>query len=85
MGNIENIFLFSNQDPMSNYHNLLSSTLIKREMPMNPLEVDLDDTLPNNQETGDEYIDTIEGSDQWSNWRDTLANQMYNEWLANRM
>ncbi|CAL5340926.1 unnamed protein product [Camellia sinensis] len=49
-------------------------------MPMDPLEVDLDDTLPNNQETGDEYIDIIEGSDQWSNWRDTLANQMYNEW-----
>ncbi|GMP27754.1 hypothetical protein CsSME_00003604 [Camellia sinensis var. sinensis] len=63
----------------------LLHNLIKREMPMDPLEVDLDDTLPNNQETGNEYIDTIEGSDQWSNWRDTLANQMYNEWLANRM
>ncbi|CAL5325160.1 unnamed protein product [Camellia sinensis] len=58
----------------------LLHNLIKREMPMDPLEVDLDDTLPNNQETGNEYIDTIEGSDQWSNWRDTLANQMYNEW-----
>ncbi|CAL5441922.1 unnamed protein product [Camellia sinensis] len=58
----------------------LLHNLIKREMPMDPLEVDLDDTLPNNQETRDEYIDTIEGSDQWSNWRDTLANQMYNEW-----
>ncbi|XP_028119221.1 uncharacterized protein LOC114316741 [Camellia sinensis] len=63
----------------------LLHNLIKREMPMDPLEVDLDDTLPNNQETGDEYIDTIGRSDQWSNWRDTLANQMYNEWLANRM
>ncbi|KAF5951157.1 hypothetical protein HYC85_009101 [Camellia sinensis] len=44
----------------------LLHNLIKREMPMDPLEVDLDDTLPNNQETGDEYIDTIEGFDQWS-------------------
>ncbi|CAL5395496.1 unnamed protein product [Camellia sinensis] len=60
----------------------LLHNLIKREMPMDPLEVDLDDTLPNNQETGDEYIDTIEGSDQWSNWRDTLANQTYNEWCG---
>ncbi|KAF5934076.1 hypothetical protein HYC85_030247 [Camellia sinensis] len=60
----------------------LLHNLIKREMPMDPFEVDLDDTLPNNQETRDEYIDTIEGSDQWSNWRDTLANQMYNEWCG---
>ncbi|CAL5444433.1 unnamed protein product [Camellia sinensis] len=44
----------------------LLHNLIKREMPMDPLEVDLNDTLPNNQEIGNEYIDTIEGSNQWS-------------------
>lgn len=86
MGNIEDIFLLSNQDPMSNYHSCcLLHNLIKREMPMDPLEVDLDDTLPNDQETRDEYIDTIEGSDRWTNLMDILANQIYNEWLANRM
>ncbi|KAL7246286.1 hypothetical protein ACSBR2_001414 [Camellia fascicularis] len=33
---------------------------------------------------GDEMIDVVEASDQWSEWRITLATQMFNEWQASR-
>ncbi|KAF7123323.1 hypothetical protein RHSIM_Rhsim12G0012100 [Rhododendron simsii] len=39
---------------------------------------------PQPDEEDDEYIDVVEASDQWSEWRATLANQMFNEWQANR-
>ncbi|KAL7215875.1 hypothetical protein ACSBR1_027925 [Camellia fascicularis] len=64
----------------------LLHNLIQREMPM-----DLDDDeneemnppLPTT-ELGDEMIDVIEASDQWSEWRTALATQMFNEWQASR-
>ncbi|CAL5382364.1 unnamed protein product [Camellia sinensis] len=58
--------------------------LIKREMPVDPLEEDLDETFPNQTEIWEDYIDTIEASGQWTDWRDTLANQMYNECMDDR-
>ncbi|CAL5428119.1 unnamed protein product [Camellia sinensis] len=60
----------------------LLQNLIKREMPVDPSEEDLDETFPNQIEIWEDYIDTIEASDQWTDWRDTLANQMYNECTA---
>lgn len=64
----------------------LLHNLIQREMPM-----DLDDDenqemnppLPAT-ELGDEIIDVVEASDQWSEWRTALATQMFNEWQASR-
>ncbi|KAL7265388.1 hypothetical protein ACSBR1_003204 [Camellia fascicularis] len=60
--------------------------LIQREMPM-----DLDDNEneemnppPPATELGDEMIDIVEASDQWSEWRTALATQMFNEWQASR-
>ncbi|KAL7250081.1 hypothetical protein ACSBR1_012140 [Camellia fascicularis] len=35
-------------------------------------------------ELGDEMIDVVETSDQWSEWRIALATQMFNEWQASR-
>ena len=49
----------------------------------NPRENVLDANCPP-IELGDEYIDTVETSNQWSNWRDNLANQMFNELIADR-
>ncbi|GFY86781.1 hypothetical protein Acr_05g0004200 [Actinidia rufa] len=53
-------------------------------MPVDPLEHLLDE----NQTAPppilvDEYIDVVKASDQWSDWRATLATQMYNEWKTN--
>ncbi len=31
----------------------------------------------------DDYIDTIEPTIEWTQMRDNLATEMYNDWLAN--
>ena len=53
-------------------------------MPVDPLEHLLDENQPAPPPLVDEYIDVVEASDQWSDWRATLATQMYNEWKTNR-
>ena len=55
----------------------LIHNLIKREMPVDPLEQELD--VQDHQVVG-EPITIIEPSDQWSAWRRNLAIQMFNEW-----
>ena len=62
----------------------LLHNLIKREMPVDPLEHLLDENQPATSPLLDEYIDMVEASDEWSAWRATLATQMYNEWKTNR-
>jgi hypothetical protein len=57
--------------------------LIRREMPTDPIESELDANCPP-MEFGDDYIDTIETSNLWTELRDNLANQMFNEWMASR-
>ncbi|KAL7186544.1 hypothetical protein ACSBR2_028305 [Camellia fascicularis] len=37
---------------------------------------------PPTTKLGDEMIDVVEASDQWSEWRTALATQMFNEWQA---
>ena len=61
----------------------LIHNLIRREMLTDPLENELDANCPP-VELGNEYIDTVKTSNQWSAWRYTLANQIFNEWMANR-
>ena len=46
---------------------------------MDPLEAELDIVEAGTQPLGHIPITTIEPSDAWSNWRDGLANQMFNE------
>ncbi|GFZ05379.1 hypothetical protein Acr_17g0009510 [Actinidia rufa] len=57
--------------------------LIKREMVMNPVELEY---TAWEQATvyvvpPDDYIDTIEPTTQWIKMRDNLATTMYNHWL----
>ncbi|XP_012836506.1 PREDICTED: uncharacterized protein LOC105957126 [Erythranthe guttata] len=33
---------------------------------------------------GEDYINTVETSQEWTSWRDTIAMNMYNEWLQSR-
>ncbi|KAL8546769.1 hypothetical protein ACS0TY_006476 [Phlomoides rotata] len=49
------------------------------EMPNDPLEGEL---IPDNlnQLQEEEFIDSVNPSHAWSTWRDTLANEMYNNW-----
>lgn len=32
----------------------------------------------------DDFIETVEPSQQWTDWRETLAHNMYNDWMAHR-
>ncbi|KAL7199811.1 hypothetical protein ACSBR2_022001 [Camellia fascicularis] len=64
----------------------LLHNLIQREMPMD-LDDDENEEMnppPPVTELGDEMIDVVEASDQWSEWRTALATQMFNEWQASR-
>ncbi|XP_016173524.1 uncharacterized protein LOC107616033 [Arachis ipaensis] len=38
-----------------------------------------------NQDGDDEMIDSVEGSNEWNDWRDNLAHEMYNEWMHSRI
>ncbi|KAK6118106.1 hypothetical protein DH2020_048155 [Rehmannia glutinosa] len=51
-------------------------------LPIDPLEDELsDDSDDDNEDDIDtEFIDTVESSQAWNNWRDNLSHNMYNEW-----
>lgn len=54
--------------------------LITHEMPDDPFTTENDIQAPPPQpDEEEEYIDVVEGSCQYSEWRTTLANQMFNE------
>lgn len=55
-------------------------------MPNDPLEQEIEanqNAAPPN-DMGEEFIDVVEPTDQWSEWRTALATQMFNDWQANR-
>ncbi|KAK9274560.1 hypothetical protein L1049_021809 [Liquidambar formosana] len=55
---------------------------ITREMPTDPfaeLPFTENYTIPHGQSL--EYVDV---TDQWQDWRDTMANEMFNEWRASK-
>ncbi|KAK9274302.1 hypothetical protein L1049_019116 [Liquidambar formosana] len=55
---------------------------ITREMPTDPFAELLfteNYTIPHGQSL--EYVDV---TDQWQDWKDTMANEMFNEWRASR-
>ena len=56
----------------------LLHNFIRFEMAVDPLENEFND-IPENMDNT-EYIDTVEPSDEWSDWRDNLAMDMYNDW-----
>ena len=64
--------------------------LIRREMSLNLAEIELDRQVDAAEDTHQtinedhEIIDTVEASTQWTEWRNTLAMQMYNEWRLHR-
>ncbi|XP_028052513.1 protein ALP1-like [Camellia sinensis] len=64
----------------------LLHNLIQREMPMDLVDDENEEMnpLPPATELGDEMIDVVEASDQWSERRTALATQMFNEWQASR-
>ncbi|XLR67407.1 hypothetical protein S83_018079 [Arachis hypogaea] len=38
-----------------------------------------------NEDGDDDMIESIEGSNDWTTWRDNLANEMYNDWMNSRI
>ncbi|XP_052118921.1 uncharacterized protein LOC127748436 [Arachis duranensis] len=38
-----------------------------------------------NEDSDDDMIESIEGSNDWTAWRDNLANEMYNDWMNSRI
>lgn len=57
-------------------------------MSIDPLEAQLDleleAQLHNEDVAHNDTISTIETTEEWSTWRENLATQMWNEWVATR-
>ena len=45
----------------------------------------LDEFMPDGDEEQDGMIDVVENMNEWTNWRDNIATEMYEEWRASRM
>ena len=54
----------------------------RNEMPIDPLEELLVEEIDDIEA---DPITTVESSPQWSQWRDNLATEMFDEWQANRL
>jgi hypothetical protein len=67
----------------------LLHNFIRREMPTDPMEeqlgINMEEQLHNEDIAHAAPINTIEGSDAWSTWRENLATGSWNEWLARHM
>ncbi|KAL8556494.1 hypothetical protein ACS0TY_004078 [Phlomoides rotata] len=64
----------------------LLQNYIRAEMEVDPLEHGLDDFM-NNQEIQEgndnvDVIDSLETTPEWTTWRDTVAQIMFNEWSS---
>lgn len=60
---------------------ILLHNFIRTEMLVDPVAEQVHD-VSNSQKSSTDFIDTIESSQQWVNWRDELAMNMFNEWRA---
>ncbi|KAK6156113.1 hypothetical protein DH2020_010361 [Rehmannia glutinosa] len=59
----------------------LLHNFIRNEMPVDPLEQNLEENLDTAEDKHTDFISADE-SQVWSSWRDDLANSMFNEWLG---
>lgn len=55
---------------------------IRNEMAIDPME---DLLVQHVEEIEGDPINVVESSPQWSNWRDNLATEMFEEWTTNRL
>ncbi|KAI8530456.1 hypothetical protein RHMOL_Rhmol11G0059800 [Rhododendron molle] len=55
---------------------------IRKEMSIDPHEHELDNL--EEEDHDDDYIDTVETSGQWTDWRDAFAQHIYQEWQERR-
>ncbi|KAI8001785.1 Mannosyl-oligosaccharide 1,2-alpha-mannosidase MNS3 [Camellia lanceoleosa] len=52
---------------------------LRREMPVDLIEERLNNDIEDQPQLGDDFVET---SNEWTGWQDTLAMQLYNNWLA---
>ncbi|KAG8388324.1 hypothetical protein BUALT_Bualt02G0113700 [Buddleja alternifolia] len=62
----------------------LLQNYIRTEHAVDPIEAEVPETLEPNDDPEPEYIDQVEPSQEWSNWRDTLAREMFDAWRGRR-
>ncbi|XP_062103773.1 uncharacterized protein LOC133814884 [Humulus lupulus] len=62
----------------------LLHNLIRREMPIDPLEQAIgeseEDNCDEDESVGNDHYTHIEISNAWTSWRDNLAREMFNQW-----
>ncbi|XP_021812810.1 uncharacterized protein LOC110755830 [Prunus avium] len=65
-------------------HSSARNVIERREMALDPIEHQVDNQLVDGTLETNDYIGTVESSDEWSVWRQNLANEMWNTWNGNR-
>ncbi|KAG8363521.1 hypothetical protein BUALT_Bualt19G0031100 [Buddleja alternifolia] len=63
---------------------VLLHNYIQIEMPVDPLEaefLEVDDDISDDPNIG--FVDQVEPSQQWTNWRESLVTSMFDEWRGN--
>ncbi|XP_059281069.1 protein ALP1-like [Lycium ferocissimum] len=61
----------------------LLHNFIRREMEVDPLDTETEFNMEHQHEPEHANIDTVEPSDEWTTWRDELAQSMWNERSSN--
>ncbi|XP_060673899.1 protein ALP1-like [Ziziphus jujuba] len=62
----------------------LIHNLIRREMTLDPGEIEYDRVEDVDISADEDIIGSIASLSQWTNWRDELAKQMFDEWRGRR-
>ncbi|KAG8379690.1 hypothetical protein BUALT_Bualt07G0115200 [Buddleja alternifolia] len=57
---------------------------IRTKSAVDPIEAEVPETHEPDDDPEPEYIDQVEPSQEWSNWRDTLAREMFDAWRGRR-
>ncbi|KAL8492831.1 hypothetical protein ACS0TY_024143 [Phlomoides rotata] len=62
---------------------------IRTETVVDPLELELDEYMSNCPNVGEadnkiEIVDSLDVTPEWTTWRDTMAENMFNEWRNNQ-
>ncbi|KAI5336060.1 hypothetical protein L3X38_026194 [Prunus dulcis] len=64
-------------------HSSARNVIERREMALDPIEHQVDNQFVDGTLETNDYIGTVESSEDWSVWRQNLANEMWNTWNGN--
>ncbi|KAG8370373.1 hypothetical protein BUALT_Bualt14G0110300 [Buddleja alternifolia] len=89
---VPNVLRSTSFYPLSTQNRMILSLLhnfIRREMEVDPAKAHVPDLDPNHRnlyadDAEAEFVESVDPNNEWSAWRDSLANDMFTEWSVGR-